>query len=70
MLINLSSTNETSPSNFTNHFLDNLIIPPKSFISLVRCSIHRNGKITQIKIPAGTTMSFRYTPYDVITPIL
>ena len=70
MLINLSSTNETSPSNFSNHFLDNLIIPPKSFVSLVRCSIHRDGKITKITIPAGTTMSFRYTPYDIRTFVL
>lgn len=67
MLINLSSTGENSASHFTNHFLDNLTIPPNAHVSLVRCSLHRNGSHLSFTIPAGTTISYRTSPYDVYT---
>ena len=67
MLINLSSTNESSPSKFTNYFVDNLVIPPNASVSLVRVSLHRNGSHLDFTIPAGTTISYRTSPYDVFT---
>jgi hypothetical protein len=70
MIINLSSNGQTSHSNFINQFTDNIVIKPNSKICLTRVSLVRDGKQTKITIPAGTTMSFRYTPYDVITQII
>ena len=70
MIINLSSNGETNHANFINQFTDNIVIKPNSKICLTRVSLVRDGKQTKVTIPAGTTMSFRYTPYDVITKIL
>ena len=70
MIINLSSNGETNHAHFTNQFTDNIIIKPNSKICLTRVSLVRDGKQTRITIPAGTTMSFRYTSYDVKTEIL
>lgn len=70
MIINLSSNGETNHAHFTNQFTDNIIIKPNSKICLTRVSLVRDGKQTKITILAGTTMSFRYTPYDVKTEIL
>ena len=70
MIINLSSNGESNHAHFTNQFTDNIIIKPNSKICLTRVSLVRDGKQTKITIPAGTTMSFRYTPYDVYTAIL
>ncbi len=70
MIINLSSNGESNHAHFTNQFTDNIIIKPNSKICLTRVSLVRDGKQTRITIPAGTTMSFRYTSYDVKTEIL
>ncbi len=70
MIINLSSNGQTSHSNFINQFTDNIVIKPNSKICLTRISLIRDAKQTSVLIPAGTTMSFRYTPYDVITKII
>ena len=70
MIINLSSNGETNHANFINQFTDNIVIKPNSKICLTRVSLVRDGKQTKITIPAGTTMSFRYTPYDVRTFVL
>ena len=70
MIINLSSNGESNHAHFTNQFTDNIIIKPNSKICLTRVSLVRDGKQTKITIPAGTTMSFRYTPYDVRTFVL
>ena len=70
MIINLSSNGETNHANFINQFTDNIVIKPNSKICLTRVSLVRDGKQTKVTIPAGTTMSFRYTPYDVVTKIL
>ena len=70
MIINLSSNGQSNHAHFTNQFTDNIIIKPNSKICLTRVSLVRDGKQTKVTIPAGTTMSFRYTPYDVITKII
>ncbi len=70
MIINLSSNGEANHANFINQFTDNIVIKPNSKICLTRVSLVRDGKQTKVTIPAGTTMSFRYTPYDVYTAIL
>ena len=70
MIINLSSNNESNHANFINRFTDNIIIKPNSKICLTRISLVRDGKQTSVLIPAGTTMSFRYTPYDIKTEII
>ena len=70
MIINLSSNGENNHANFINQFTDNIVIKPNSKICLTRVSLVRDGKQTKVTIPAGTTMSFRYTPYDVKTEIL
>ena len=70
MIINLSSNNELNHANFINRFTDNIIIKPNSKICLTRASLVRDGKQTKITIPAFTTMSFRYTPYDILKKIL
>ena len=43
MLINLSSTGESSPSKFTNYFLDNITLKPNSKLCLIRASLTRNA---------------------------
>ena len=70
MIINLSSNGENNHANFINQFTDNIVIKPNSKICLTRVSLVRDGKQTKVTIPAGTTMSFRYTPYDVKTEII
>lgn len=67
MIINLSSNGESNHANFINRFTDNIIIKPNSKICLTRISLLRDGRQSKITIPANTTMSFRYTPYDIIT---
>ena len=70
MLINLSSTGENSPSKFTNFFLDNITLKPNSKVCLIRASLTRNATHLSFVIPAGTTISYRTSPYDVITKII
>ena len=70
MIINLSSNGETNHANFINQFTDNIVIKPNSKICLTRVSLVRDGKQTKITIPAFTTMTFRYTPYDLLKKIL
>lgn len=70
MIINLSSNGENNHANFINQFTDNIVIKPNSKICLTRVSLVRDGKQTKVTIPAGTTMSFRYTPYDIKTEII
>lgn len=67
MLINLSSNGENSPSKFNNHFTDNIVIKPNSTVSLVRASMVRSGSHLTFTIPAGTSISFRTSPYDIYT---
>tara|TARA_R110001632_G_scaffold1675_3_gene7311 strand:+ start:1802 stop:4411 length:2610 start_codon:yes stop_codon:yes gene_type:complete len=70
MIINLSSNGETNHANFTNRFSDNIIIKPNSTVCLTRISLVREATQTKIIIPAGLTMSFRFTPYDISTQII
>ena len=70
MLINLSSNGETNHANFINRFADNIVIKPNSKICLTRVSLVRSSEQTKIIIPAGTTISFRFTPYDVSEKII
>lgn len=70
MLINLSSSTETSPSKFKNYFLDNITIPPNSKVCLIRGSMCRSGSHLSFTLPAGITISFRTSPYDVITKVI
>ena len=70
MLINLSSSTEPSPSKFKNYFLDNLVIPPNSKVCLIRGSMCRSGTHLSFTLPAGITISFRTSPYDVITKVI
>ena len=70
MLINLSSTGESSPSKFTNYFLDNITLKPNSKLCLIRASLTRNATHLSFTLPAGITISYRTSPYDVITKVL
>ena len=61
MYITLSSKNEPSNSRFTNKFLDNIVLPPNSTVSLISATINQTNIEEKIVVPANSYIYLRIT---------
>ena len=66
MYITLSSKNEPSNSRFTNKFLDNIVLPPNSTVSLISATINQTNIEEKIVVPANSYIYLRIDGWNII----
>ena len=70
MLVTLSSEGETDHAKFTNYFNDSVIIQPNSYVCFISGSIVENLSNSSIEVAAGTTMTVRFDPYNIVQKVI
>ena len=67
MFITLTSKGQTNHARFSNHFLDNLVIPPNSEVALVNGCVAFRDEDDVMTIPAGTNIILRANNFNFLT---